>query len=192
MVQQVLKLVLELGPVVAFFVSNGRYGIFTGTMVFMVATVIAVAVSFALTRKVPIMPLVSGVFVLIFGGLTLYLSDELFIKLRPTIVNVIFSAILLFGLKTNRLFAKLIFESAFHLTDRGWILLTRAWICFFLFLAAMNEIVWRNVSTEAWIKYKMFGVMPLTLLYGAALIPLMMKHMIPEPAKAPNPPDQSS
>jgi len=179
--QQVLKLVLELGPVVAFFVANGRFGIITGTMVFMGATAVSLAVSYALMRKIPIMPLVSGVFVLVFGGLTILLADELFIKLRPTIVNVMFAAILGFGLATNRLFAKIVFETAISLTDRGWVLITRAWMCFFLFLAMMNEIVWRNVPTETWIKFKMFGVMPMTMLFAIALVPLMMKHSLHPP-----------
>src|SRR5215471_7091478 len=110
--QQVLKLVLELGPVVAFFISNNRYGIFTGTMVFMAATAISLVVSYAVMRKPPIMPLVSAVFVFVLGGLTILLSDELFIKLRPTVANLFFAGILFFGLRTNRLFAKMVFDSA--------------------------------------------------------------------------------
>ena len=108
-------------------------------------------VSYAITRTLPIMPLVTAVFVLVFGGLTLLLANDLFIKLKPTIVNLTFAAILFVGLKTGRLFIKLVLESAVQLTERGWIILTRAWIGFFIVLAALNEIVWRTLPTDAWV-----------------------------------------
>ena len=180
----ILKLVLEIGPLVVFFIANSRYGIFDGTLIFMIATVAALAASYAIMRKIPIMPLVSGVFVLVFGGLTVVLANDLFIKLKPTIVNLCFSAILFFGLKTDRLYAKLVFETAFNLTDRGWLLLTRAWIGFFLFLAAMNEVVWRTASTDTWVKFKVFGVMPMTVMFCIALVPTIIKHNLPAPAPA--------
>ena len=176
-----LKLVLEMGPLAVFFIANGRVGILQGTGYFMAATVIALAVSYAITRTIPIMPLVSGVFVLVFGGLTLLLANELFIKLKPTIVNLLFAAILFGGLLTDRLFIKLILESALKLSDRGWLILTRAWICFFVILAGVNEIVWRTFPTDTWVKFKVFGVMPLTLIFSFALIPVLMKHALPDP-----------
>ncbi|TAL00806.1 MAG: septation protein A [Rhodospirillaceae bacterium] len=178
----ILKLVLEIGPLVVFFLANSRYGIFTGTMIFMAATVLAFAASYAIMRKIPVMPLVSGVFVLVLGGLTVVLADDLFIKLKPTIVNVCFAGILFFGLKTNRLYAKLVFEAAFNLTDRGWVLITQAWIWFFLFLATLNEIVWRTTSTDMWVKFKVFGVMPMTVMFSIALLPTIMKHSLPAAA----------
>jgi len=179
----VLKMALEMGPLVVFFLVNSKFGIFPGTAVFMVATVIALGVSYAIARTIPVMPMVTAVFVMIFGGLTLYLEDDLFIKLKPTIVNALFSAILLAGLLSGRLFIKLIFESAFHLTDRGWTLLTRAWIGFFAVLALLNEIVWRNFSTDTWVTFKVFGVMPLTIVFTLTLLPLITRHMI-QPADA--------
>ena len=175
-----LKLVLEMGPLVIFFIANGRGGILQGTIYFMIATVIALAVSYAISRTIPIMPLVSGFFVLVFGGLTVLLANELFIKLKPTIVNLLFAAILLGGLLTGRLFIKLLFESALKLTDRGWLILTRAWICFFVFLAVLNEIVWRTVPTDTWVKFKVFGVMPLTVIFSLALLPVLMRHALPD------------
>jgi intracellular septation protein len=175
-----LKLVLEMGPLVVFFLANARYGILTGTALFMIATVAALIASRFTLGKIPVMPLVSGVFVLVFGGLTVALSNDLFIKLKPTIVNLCFAGILLFGLMTGRLYIKLVLEAALNLTDRGWLLMTRAWIAFFLFLAVANEIVWRTMSTDAWVKFKVFGVMPMTVLYSLALVPLIMKHTIPE------------
>jgi len=178
-INPLLKLALEMGPLVVFFGVNAKFGIYPGTATFMVATVIALGASYVLTRTIPIMPLVTAVFVLIFGGLTLYLADETFIKLKPTIVNLLFASILFVGLITRRLFIKLIFENAFQLVDRGWVLLTRAWIVFFLFLAGLNEVVWRNFATDTWVSFKVFGVMPLTLLFSVALFPVIMRYAIP-------------
>ena len=175
-----LKLVLEIGPLAVFFLANAQKGIFVGTAAFMVATVLALIVSYALTRKIPLMPLVTAGFVVVFGGLTLWLADEMFIKIKPTIVNLMFAAILFIGLKTNRLFIKLVLDGAFHLTDRGWIVLTRAWAGFFLALAAINEIVWRNTSTDMWVKFKVFGIMPLSLLFSVAMVPLIMRYTVPQ------------
>ncbi len=177
----VLKMTLEMGPLVVFFVANSTLGIYPGTAAFMVATVIALGLSYAIARTIPVMPLVTAVFVLIFGGLTLYLADDTFIKLKPTIVNAMFSTILLVGLLTGRLFIKLVFDQAFHLTDRGWTLLTRAWIGFFAVLALLNEIVWRNFSTDTWVTFKVFGVMPLTIVFTLMLLPLITRHMIQPP-----------
>jgi intracellular septation protein len=174
-----LKLALELGPLAVFFVVNSSRGIYAGTAVFMATTVVALAVSYAIARTIPIMPLVTGVFVLVFGGLTLYLANDLFIKIKPTIVNLTFAATLFIGLSTGRLFIKLVLESALQLTDRGWIILTRAWIGFFLVLAAINEIVWRTTSTDTWVTFKVFGIMPLTLLFSAATVPIMLRHAAP-------------
>ncbi|MHB1204518.1 MAG: septation protein A [Rhodospirillaceae bacterium] len=173
-----LKLALELGPLAVFFVVNSSRGIYAGTAVFMAATVIALAVSYAIARTIPVMPLVTGVFVVVFGGLTLYLANDVFIKLKPTIVNLTFAAILFIGLRTRRLFIKLVLESALQLTERGWIILTRAWIGYFLVLAAINEIVWRTTSTDTWVTFKVFGIMPLTLLFSAATVPIMLRHAL--------------
>ncbi len=178
-----LKMALEMGPLVVFFLVNSKFGIFPGTAVFMVTTVIALGLSYAIARTIPVMPMVTAVFVMIFGGLTLYLEDDLFIKLKPTIVNALFSVILLAGLLSGRLFIKLIFESAFNLTDRGWTLLTRAWIGFFAALALLNEVVWRNFSTDTWVTFKVFGVMPLTIVFTLTLLPLITRHMI-QPVEA--------
>lgn len=182
-----LKLALELGPLVVFFIGNSQFGIFNATMAFMAATTASLGVSYALTRTIPTMPLVSGVFVMVFGGLTIWLNDELFIKLKPTIVNLLFATILGFGLMTGRLFMRMVLDSALPLTDRGWVVMTRAWIGFFIVLAILNEIVWRSVSTDAWVSFKVFGVMPLTLVFSFSLIPLMNKHMVEVPDDNPPP-----
>lgn len=181
-----LKFALEMGPLLVFFLVNNRAGIFVGTATFMAATVIALGVSYALMRTVPIMPMVTAVFVLIFGGLTLWLADDLFIKLKPTIINLLFASILFFGVITNRLLIKLVLEGALNLTERGWRLITWAWIGFFIFLAALNEIVWRNASTDFWVSFKVFGVMPLTIVFSFAMIPIVMRHSIEPNAAAPD------
>ena len=181
---QWLKLVLEMGPLLIFFFGNSRFGIFPATIAFMVATIAALAVSYALSRTIPVMPLVGGVFVLLFGGLTIYLQDDLFIKIKPTIVNLIFAAILTVGLAMNRLFIKVVLGAAVQLTDRGWLILTRAWIGFFVVLAALNEIAWRNFPTDTWVSFKVFGIMPLTLAFSFALVPVIMKHQIPPPGES--------
>jgi intracellular septation protein len=178
-----LKFALEMGPLIVFFIVNNRAGIFVGTGAFMAATVVALGVSYALMRTIPVMPMVTAVFVLVFGGLTLWLADELFIKLKPTIINLLFASILLVGLLTNRLLIKLVLEGALHLTDRGWRLITWAWIGFFVFLAALNEAVWRNTSTDFWVSFKVFGVMPLTIVFSFAMIPIILRHTV-QPAPA--------
>ena len=174
-----LKLALELGPLGVFFLANGRFGLFAATAAFMAATAVALTVSYLMLRKLPVMPLVTGVFVMVFGGLTLWLADELFIKIKPTLVNLTFAAILTFGLMTGRMFLKLVLESVVQLAERGWIILTRAWIGYFLFLAAANEVVWRTMPTDSWVTFKVFGVMPMTMAFSVlSLMPVMQRYAV--------------
>lgn len=179
-INPLLKLALELGPLAIFFFANSRFGIFTATAVFMVAITIALAASWILTRKLAIMPLITGIVVLIFGGLTIYLQNDLFIKLKPTIVNCMFGAILLGGLYFGKSLLGYVFDSVFKLTDEGWRLLTFRWGVFFFVLAVINEIVWRNFSTDFWVSFKVFGFMPITLAFTLFQMPLITKHSIPE------------
>jgi intracellular septation protein len=159
--RQLLKLLLEVGPLVVFFVVNSQVDIYWGTACFVAATVVALAASWKLLGRVPIMPLVSGFFVVVFGGLTLLLHDELFIKMKPTIVNSLFALLLFGGLATGRSWLKYLFGDAFRLTEDGWRILTFRWACFFVVLAVLNEVVWRNTATDFWIKFKLFGILPL-------------------------------
>ena len=176
-----LKLVFDLGPLVLFFAANSRFGIFTATATFMVAVVAALAASYALTRALPIMPVVTAIIVLVFGGLTLALHNDLFIKIKPTIIYVLFGAVLVGGLLFNKLLLGVVFNSLFHLTAEGWRKLTWRWAIFFFLLAVLNEIVWRNTSTDTWVAFKAFGVVPLTFLFGALQYPLLKKYAA-EPA----------
>jgi intracellular septation protein len=171
-----LKLVLELGPLILFFLTNQRAGIFVGTGLFIAATLISLAVHFALVRKLPIMPLVSGVVVVIFGGLTLALQDDFFIKLKPTIVNCLFGIVLLGGVYFRKPLLAMVLDSMFELTDEGWRKLTLRWAGFFFVLAILNEIVWRTQSTDLWVSFKVFGIMPLTIAFALAQTPLLMRY----------------
>ncbi|WP_378946858.1 septation protein A [Mesorhizobium sp. ANAO-SY3R2] len=196
-VNPLLKLVLELGPLVVFFFANARGAwlashfpalaelggpIFIATGLFMAATAVALAASWVLTRSLPIMPLVSGVVVFVFGALTLYLQDDVFIKVKPTIINTLFGAVLLGGLAFGKSLLGYVFDSAFRLDAEGWRKLTFRWGLFFLFLAVVNEVVWRSFSTDTWVAFKVWGIMPITLLFTFSQMPLIMRHSLDEQA----------
>jgi intracellular septation protein len=171
-----LKFALELGPLLVFFTVNARAGLFWGTGAFMAATTASLIVSWLLIRRLPIMPLVTGVVVLVFGGLTLYLHDELFIKLKPTIVNTLFGTVLLGGLFFGKSLLAVVFDAAFSLTEEGWKKLTFRWALFFFALAILNEVIWRNFSTDFWVAFKVWGVMPLTFLFALTQVPLLHRY----------------
>lgn len=178
-----LKLALDLGPLLLFFAANSRFGIFTATGVFMAAILVALAIAYALTRHLPIMPLVTAIIVVVFGTLTIVLHDELFIKVKPTIIYVLFGGILLGGLAFGKSLLGVVFDSVFHLTEEGWRKLTLRWALFFFGLAVLNEIVWRTQSTDVWVSFKVFGVMPLTFIFAALQYPLLSRYAAPEPAE---------
>jgi intracellular septation protein len=167
---------LEIGPLVLFFIANGKWDIFVGTTVFVVATAIVLPFYRWLEGRWPIMPLVGGFFVVVFGGLTLWLQDATFIKLKPTIVNCLFGVILGGGLLFGRPLLKPIFGSAFQLTETGWKQLTLRWSLFFFFLAVVNEIAWRGFSTETWIASKLFVSFPLTMIFALFQIGLLRRN----------------
>lgn len=178
------RILVEWGPLVAFFIANAKGGIFWGTGVFMAATAIALAVSWTWTRKLAMVPLIGAVFVAIFGGLTLWLQNDTFIKVKVTLVNLLLGTILLTGLAFGRQFLKLILGEALKMDDQGWRILTLRWGLFFFALALLNEIVWRTVSTDLWVNFKVFGILPITLLFAISQAPLMSRHLI-EPGSSP-------
>jgi intracellular septation protein len=192
-----LKLTLDLGPLLLFFyanakpalfepwiaplipaaVANGeRAGIFVATAVFMIAILVALVVSYALTRHLPVMALVTALIVVVFGGATLIFQNETFIKLKPTIIYLLFAGTLFGGLIFRKPLLAMVFDQVFHLTEEGWRKLTVRWALFFLALAVLNEIVWRTQSTDTWVTFKVFGVVPLTFIFAALQYPLLMKH----------------
>jgi intracellular septation protein len=175
-----IKLLLEFGPLAVFFIGNSQFDIFVGTGAFMVATIISLIASRMLLKKVPLMPLVTGVFVLVFGALTLYLQNEVFIKMKPTIVNLLFAAALGGGLYFGRSLMKILLGDVIKLQPEGWRILTLRWAGFFLFLAILNEIVWRNFSTDSWVTFKTFGIMPISFIFMMAQIGLLQKYQIAE------------
>lgn len=170
------KLALEMGPLVLFFIVNAKFGIFPATGVLMAAVLIALAASYMLFRRLPIMPMVTALAVTVFGGLTFYFDSDLFIKLKPTIVNSLFGAALLGGLAFGKPLLPVVLDSMLHLTEEGWRKLTLRWGVFFFVLAAINEIVWRTQTTDFWVSFKVFGVMPLTMLFAISQAPLIMRH----------------
>jgi intracellular septation protein len=171
-----LKMALEMGPLVLFFLVNQKFGIINATGALMVAVLASLAVSYSITRHLPAMPVVTAIFVLIFGSLTFFLQDETFIKLKVTILYALFGSALLGALCFDKLLLPAVFDSAFHLDDAGWRKLTFRWSFFFFFLAGLNEIVRRAVETDVWVNFKVFGILPLTLLFAFAQIPLMLRH----------------
>lgn len=173
---QLIKLALELGPLVVFFVVNARAGIFTGTAWFMAAMAISLVLSWVMLKRVAIMPLVTAVVVLVFGGLTLWLQDDTFIKIKPTIVNVMFGSVLLIGMLFGHSLLKYVFGDVYKLKAEGWAKLTLRWGVFFFVLAIINEIVWRNFSTDFWVGFKIWGNMPITFAFTLFQLPLLTKY----------------
>lgn len=171
-----LKFVLELGPLALFFLAYGKLGIFAATGVLMASVVVTLAVSYAMLKRFPVMPLVTAVIVVIFGSLTLIFHDETLIKIKPTALYILFAAALFAGLLLNKPLLKILFDGALHITEEGWRKLTWRWAFFFLALALLNEILWRTQTTDLWVKFKTFGFLPLTLAFALAQAPLIMRY----------------
>lgn len=183
-----LKPLVDYGPLVAFFVVYLLGDLFAATAAIMVATAIAVTLSLIIERRVPVMPVVTAGVVMVFGGLTLWLNDERFIKMKPTFVQALFAVILFGGLLFDRPLLKPLLQSAWKLTDRGWTVLTRRFALFFVVMAVLNEIVWRSFSTDIWVNFKIFGILLLTFAFTAFQVPLITRCQIPDTAEGDPPP----
>ncbi len=196
-----LKMTLELGPLILFFFANARpklfvpyahlvlpahllvgenAGLFTATAVLIPAVLIALAVSYAQIRRLPVMPLVTAILVVIFGALTIYFQDPRFIKMKPTILYAVFGLALLGGLYLKKPILEVVLDNAMPLTEEGWRILTLRWGLFFLALAILNEIIWRTQSNNVWVAFKFPGVVILIFLFTLAQVPLMMRHELKE------------
>jgi len=195
-----VKLALEVGPLIVFFLANARGDavaarwpalaalggpIFFATAVFIVATLVALIVSYALTRRLPLMPFVTAVVVVVFGGLALWLKNDTFVKIKPTIIYCLFGGVLIGGLFFGKSLLGYVLDAAFKLTDEGWRKLTLRWGLFFFALAVLNEIVRHYATTNVWVDFKVFGVLPLTFLFALTQVPLISRTSIEDDKPAP-------
>ena len=176
--KSIYKLLIDIGPLAVFFIFYTRSGLQASILPLMIATVIAVLFSYILEKKIPIMPTVGAGIVLIFGGLTIYFDNEVFIKMKPTIINLIFAIILYGGILVKKPLLKILLGAALRLEEEGWRILTYRWIGFFIALAVLNEIVWRTQTTDIWVNFKVFGILPITFIFTMTQFPLIKKHQI--------------
>jgi len=185
-----LNIAIEYGPLGVFFLTyvvGGRFldeidQILLATAAIMLATAVALAVAWVVQRRVPKVALISGALLMVFGGLTLWLRDPVFLKMKPTMVYLLFSAVLFIGLALRRPLLKHVLGHAWRMTDRGWNLLTLRFGLFFLVLAGLNELVWRTQSTDFWVNYKVFGTIGLIFVFTALQLGLMQRHQPPDEA----------
>ena len=176
--KSIYKLLIDIGPLAVFFIFYTKSGLQASILPLMIATVIAVLFSYILEKKIPIMPTVGAGIVLIFGGLTIYFDNEVFIKMNPTIINLIFAIILYGGMLVKKPLLKILLGAALRLEEEGWRILTYRWIGFFIALAILNEIVWRTQTTDIWVNFKVFGILPITFIFTMTQFPLIKKHQI--------------
>lgn len=174
------RLLVELGPLLVFFACLVVWDVFVATGVLMATMAVALGYAWKVERRVPPMSLVTLALVLALGGLTLWLGDETFIKLKPTIVSLLFAAVLGAGLLLKRPFLRIVLGSSFRLDDAGWRKLTVRWIGFFCLLALVNEVARRRLSTEGWAAFKVFGVVGLTIVFSFLQVPLIQRHQVAE------------
>ena len=176
--KSVYKLLVDIGPLAVFFYFYSKNGLQASILPFMIATVIAVLFSYIVEKKIPIMPTVGAGIVLVFGGLTIYFDNDIFFKMKPTIINMLFAIILYGGIIFKKLLLKYLLGAALQLEEKGWKILTQRWIGFFIALAILNEIVWRTQSTDIWVNFKVFGILPITFIFTMTQFPLIKRYQI--------------
>ena len=176
--KSISKLLIDIGPLAVFFIFYSRSDLKSAIIPFMIATIIAVLFSYIMEKKIPIMPTVGALIILIFGGLTIYFDNEVFFKMKPTIINLLFALILYGGVIVKKPLLKFLLRAAIKLEDAGWKILTQRWISFFIALAILNEIVWRTQSTDIWVNFKVFGILPITFIFTITQFPLIKKYQI--------------
>ena len=176
--KSISKLLIDIGPLAVFFIFYTRGDLKSAIIPFMIATIIAVLFSYIMEKKIPMMPTVGAFIILIFGGLTIYFDNEVFFKMKPTIINLLFAIILYGGVIVKKPLLKFLLGAAIKLEDEGWKILTQRWISFFIALAILNEIVWRTQSTDIWVNFKVFGILPITFIFTMTQFPLIKKYQI--------------
>ena len=176
--KSVYKLLIDIGPLAVFFYFYSKNGLQASILPFMIATVIAVLFSYIHEKKIPIMPTVGAAIVLIFGGLTIYFDNDIFFKMKPTIINLLFAAFLYGGVVFKKSLLKYLLGATLQLEEKGWKILTQRWIGFFIALAILNEIIWRTQSTDLWVSFKVFGILPITFIFTMTQFPLIKKYQI--------------
>lgn len=178
-----LRPVVEYGPIAIFFVAYNLADLLTATAAIMVAVAVTLVLSYAVERRIPMMPLITAGIIGVFGGLTLWLNDETFIKMKPTIIQAIFGSVLIGGLMAKRLFLKSLMGSAWHMTEEGWRILTLRFSIFFFLSATLNEAIWRTQSTDFWVNFKVFGLMGLTFAFIITQLPLLKRFSLEDKAE---------
>ena len=176
--KSISKLLIDIGPLAVFFIFYSRGDLKSAIIPFMIATIISVLFSYIMEKKIPVMPTVGAFIILIFGGLTIYFDNEVFFKMKPTIINLLFALILYGGMIVKKPLLKFLLGAAIKLEDEGWKILTQRWISFFIALAILNEIVWRTQSTDIWVNFKVFGILPITFIFTMTQFPLIKKYQI--------------
>ena len=174
--KSISKLLIDIGPLAVFFIFYSRGDLKSAIIPFMIATIISVLFSYIMEKKIPVMPTVGALIILIFGGLTIYFDNEVFFKMKPTIINLLFALILYGGMIVKKPLLKFLLGAAIKLEDEGWKILTQRWISFFIALAVLNEIVWRTQSTDIWVNFKVFGILPITFIFTMTQFSLIKKY----------------
>ena len=175
------KFLYDYLPLIVFFIcykfATTPNPLITATIFMVVTTFAALIISYFLTKKVPIVGLVSGLLLGVFGGLTVFMENEIFIKIKPTIINLLFAAILFYGYFAKKPLLSYLLGEQIKMSNKAWLTLSLRWACFFVFLSIVNEAIWRNFSTDFWVQFKVFGMMPLSLLFTVSQVPFMIREM---------------
>ena len=179
--RSLIKFIADFGPLLIFFTIyfNNENDLKTAIPPFVIATLIALIVIYFLEKRIPMVPLISGVLITFFGGLTLYFDNKIFFYMKPTIINLLFAAVLIFGkFFTKKPLLKIFFQNALNLENVGWKKLSYRWVYFFIFVAMLNEIVWRTQSEAFWVNFKVWGLLPISFLFAVSQIPLINKYKL--------------
>ena len=177
------KFLADFGPLLVFFVIyfNSGQNLKLAIPPFIIATIIALLIIYILEKRIPMVPLTSGILITLFGGLTLYFDNKIFFYMKPTIINILFAGVLFFGKYfTKKSLLKILFQNSLNIRDEGWEKLNYRWICFFIFVAILNEIAWRTQSEVFWVNFKVWGLLPISFVFAASQVPLINKYKLKE------------